>query len=464
MTREVLEDYLPGMVLYHQKVVTAMIGHIETTASNLRTRYLAASLLCKDAQNAQIAARHLESHLVQTPENQLNPWEKAFLADRDKMNQLGKFAKHMPPVVLWRGHREFKQLFIFIATRFASCPDHVLDCESIHAAWKWIEAVKRNLSFKMLNAILKLHNYMSTNGGLPDYSELEPYMVDVRDGLYRQGVALQRDPSVAPGSTWQALYASRFNLRASDMELARQLDPNETANPDNTALTAFSNYLRFLFENDIFYALDQVDPSVFFLVIRAKAAPGRNPVLGQGARGRKLAVAWFRKLEDTDNGIQVTPMGGDTGKLSVQLHTIAELAKTIGHYPATDHLHAEAEVEALYEEQFLGLEPVRYDSTLMGGVDNPWNFMLSNPVDLETYTFNERSVDELTKMALVRKLQITENSSDDLRNRRFDLNKDVLLAQLLHGPADPVVAPARGRGRGARGRGKAKARGRGRGP
>ena len=462
MTREAFDAAIPAMMEYHQSIVLAMTAHVATTTSNLATRYLAAGLLSMDAEKAQIAARVFESHLVKTPEAQLTSWEKAFLADDAKMNELGQFTEHMPPVVLWRGHGRFARLFIFVATRFASCPDHVLDSEGVHATWKWIEALKRNLSFKSLNALLKLQSYLNAHGSFPDPQVLNPYLLQISSGLWHQGEAIRRDPSVALGDTWKALYATRFNLSAEQIELARQVVANDAPNAVLDPATAFSNYLRFLFEIDTFYSLDKVDPSVFFLVARTRAAPGRDAMHEAEAKGRKLAVVWFQKHAEAGGGAQVRPMAGRHGELDMRLHTIAEIAIAAGHYLATDHLDTEAAVEALYEQHFLSLEPLRYDSVRMGGPGHHWDYILSNPIDVESHAFDTRSINDLTKMALARALQIDEGSSDDLRSRRWLLSKDVLLAHLAHGPPAPAVPPARG-GRG-RARGRAKARGRGRGP
>ena len=85
--------------------------------------------------------------------------------------------------------------------------------------------------------------------------------------------------------------------------------------------------------------------------------------------------------------------------------------------------------EAKYEEHFLKLEPLRYDShPIETGLGDPWSFVLSNPTDLETYCFNNRPVHELTKMALTRKLQMNDGTDDALSAKRWQLPKDTLSA------------------------------------
>ena len=58
---------------------------------------------------------------------------------------------------------------------------------------------------------------------------------------------------------------------------------------------------------------------------------------------------------------------------------------------------------------------------------------MTNPTNAEDYVFAKRSVKDLTKFALARRLQILHGGSDDLRNTRWGLNKDCLLAALVHG-------------------------------
>ena len=73
---------------------------------------------------------------------------------------------------------KFQALFKLLAPRFLLCPDHVLDCERVHARWQWCCAQKRALKLYTLNALLRTthmqgHNRMPTDGELFEYFEAE---------------------------------------------------------------------------------------------------------------------------------------------------------------------------------------------------------------------------------------------------------------------------------------------------
>ena len=86
----------------------------------------------------------------------------------------------------------------------------MLDSEGVHALWKWIEASKRALSFKMLNALLKLEGYLREYASFPDHAELNPHIMAIGEGLLAQYQAVRADGQVAPGATWQHIYTDRL--------------------------------------------------------------------------------------------------------------------------------------------------------------------------------------------------------------------------------------------------------------
>ena len=81
-------------------------------------------------------------------------------------------------MLLWKGHGKFEALFKFLAPRFLLGPDHVLDCERVHARWQWCCAQKRGLKLYTLNALLRTthtleHSRMPSDGELFEYLEAE---------------------------------------------------------------------------------------------------------------------------------------------------------------------------------------------------------------------------------------------------------------------------------------------------
>ena len=411
---------------------------------------------------ARAAGRAFHDHLLQNPTNAQSPYEQTFIANHEKMIQLERFCDQEPPVLLWRGQGRFAALFRFLSARFLSCPDHVLDSEGVHALWKWIEASKRALSFKMLNALLKLEGYLREYGSFPDHAELNPHIMAIGEGLLAQYRAVRADGQVAPGATWQHIYADRFNLRATDIELIRAPAAGGPV-AERTAVQAFSNYIRFLFEAGHIYCLNNLNDKLFFLVARTRSAPGKEAATHDEAQGRSLAIVWMEKFMDVPEGIHIRPVAGRTGELHMELCTVSEIARAAGYFPQVEIDDTAAIVEAKYEEKLLSFEVIHFDSVRIGEDVDPWGFILSNPVDVETLCFNTRGVVDLTKMALARKLQLNDGTSDALRAERWQLSKDNLLAALalaLDGGAvarpaaagaGAAVAPPAIRGRGGRG-------------
>ena len=147
----------------------------------------------------------------------------------------------------------------------------------------------------------------------------------------------------------------------------------------------------------------------------------------------------------------------------MELCTVSEIARAAGYFPQVEIDDTAAIVEAKYEDKLLCFEVIHFDSARIGEDVDPWGFILSNPVDVETLCFNTRGVVDLTKMALARKLQLNDGTSDALRAELWQLSKDNLLAALAlaldvgavarpaAAGAGAAVAPSSIRGRGGRG-------------
>ena len=67
----------------------------------------------------------------------------------------------------------FAPLFRFLAPRFLSNPDHVMDVERQHATWQRVLQRRRALKLKSLNAWLKLSDQLRDGGELPPSQELK---------------------------------------------------------------------------------------------------------------------------------------------------------------------------------------------------------------------------------------------------------------------------------------------------
>ena len=467
ITQQTINDVLPDMMAYHAKVTLTMAAHVRMTADVLARSYLSAGLLQLNPVAAQVAARAFERHLASTPRALQTSFEQAFTDDDIKLNLLGQFCDVNPPVLLWRSNGRFAALFHFLAVRHLSCPDHVLDSEGVHALWKWIEQTKRNLSFKMLNALLKLQCYLREFGNFPDsVGAYVTRIAEAEGALYR---AVTARGHVARGARAKDMYASRFNMSLADIQLlkeARAAGDNQQGAA--SAAQSFSNYLRFLFDAEEFYGLTGLNDSLYFLVARTRAAPGRQKVNEDDAQSRSIAIVWFEKVEENVDGtILVQPVAGSLGELHVVINTVAEIATACGYYPGVAAEDTAAVVEAKYERQILSFDVVHYESVRVGDSDGPWRFLVSNAMNIEDYTFDNRVVTDLTKMAFARKLQRLDGTSDDLRAERWTLSKSILIAQCLAavggGAAAVHAAALPGPKAKAKGKAKVKAKAKGKG-
>ena len=61
-------------------------------------------------------------------------FEKTFVSKPELVTSLHEFAEHKPPTVLWGAAARWKDLYIFVAVRFLTAPNHVLDCEGFAIA------------------------------------------------------------------------------------------------------------------------------------------------------------------------------------------------------------------------------------------------------------------------------------------------------------------------------------------
>jgi len=200
MTSEDIDDILPLLMEQHQQVSTRMASHLSLTALNIsRSTWMSAAMLDLDPAAAQCGARQFHDHLVRLSAQAASPYERAWLEDEEMMAQLAAFAAAEPPCLLWRKQGAFKGMFVFLADRFLGCPDSVLDCEGVHAKWKWVEHVRRAIAFPGLNAVLRLNDHLLQHQRLPDYEVLRPHMAALVAESRQQYEELRRTGDVARG-------------------------------------------------------------------------------------------------------------------------------------------------------------------------------------------------------------------------------------------------------------------------
>ena len=172
-------------------------AHLALVGENtFRTPWLAAQLLSKDPLAAQDAARTLLVHLNKTTPAARTLFENYLCGTKHLYDNLEEFGRADPPVRLWHARGQFEILFKFLAPRFLLAPDHVLDCERLHARWQWQCAKKRSLKMHSLNALLKVMHYQENNWW-PNDEELFPYL-QTEKGTERASSSAAADEGVAP--------------------------------------------------------------------------------------------------------------------------------------------------------------------------------------------------------------------------------------------------------------------------
>ena len=133
------------------------------------------------------------------------------------MQQISFMADDPQPECVWRKAGRCAYLFIFLADRFVGAPDTVIDCESIHAQWQRLGASRRNLKLLMLNALVKLRNFVCFHGGIPDYTALEEHIEHTRAGLQMEYAAVAAGGGVRGSHRLWHNAPLRFNLRPVDI-------------------------------------------------------------------------------------------------------------------------------------------------------------------------------------------------------------------------------------------------------
>ena len=214
---------------HHGRCLARLAADIESdrdtflrTCENIsKALWLSAGLLALNPEKARENARLLHDHIIRLPHGQGTPYEKHWKNDDHKMALLDTFAQEEPAILLWRGNGRYKDLVFFLGPRHEGPPDHVLDCESKHAEWQFIELTHRAMKLKMLNAILKIKVYLEEMGSLPAADLLDPYLqeaIEEQRLSYRRALA---DQNIAPGMQSDCFYRDKLNMRPCDIDLLK---------------------------------------------------------------------------------------------------------------------------------------------------------------------------------------------------------------------------------------------------
>ena len=460
----IAEDRLEEALDFHRKVSDRASSHLALIAENLaRTHWQAASLLSKDPEKAQAAARSLVNHIARTSPSSRSPFERFLFEDDDKWDCLVAFANARPAVRLWHGRGRFEGLFRWLATLFLVGPDHVLDCERVHARWKWIIATKRGVRLPSLNAILKVTHYLDGhNGVLPAHEDLEAHLQAARQQLEWDLQEVEDDDNVARGWRHQMVFRERFNLGGENWSLERNVEPRRNPPAGDAYKTTWRTYCRSVLQRGHFFQFSS-NLEVFFYINENKVLGGRQE-RGEGeAVGRNMVLTFFEAFAGHPG--MVRRVDRRDGAMHPRQMTVAELLQVCGMNLPHDPERSSAETEELLEEEFGRQELRRFSGHLETGSSELHVYMLAEETDAEEAFVKDMGLQNLTKIALARFLEKVGRGP-----RRAHWARTL---EDLQGEAGPLMAAegiaqgeARAKAKGkaavkAKAKGKAKGKGRG---
>ena len=382
------------------------------------------------------------------------------------MQQIEDFASIKPPVQLWRCNGHFSDLFYFLANRFLGAPDHVLDTESVHAQWKWIEVKRDGIKFKLLNALVKLRFYRFTNHRLPPSEQLRHQVEEIQRGHIARYNALVAGGDRHPAMLRDAPYLSRFNLRATDAVLIRDVDRAAAGKPNGSKKSpdiTLSSYIRCLFKPRHMYSFSNLDTrnsKKYLLVTENKSVAYRADSKPDQTFGRHMSVVWYEEALEVDpdeelsaSEIFLLPCGGDLPTLPVQEMTIGEISLAAGYYPTVLPNQTERDIEILHEQAVLNNNVEHFESRRCHGPGWARIVKSDTRADIEWWFFEQTDLNEMTRFAFARMLQVRDGLTDAQRTRVWSLTWDVLHGAFINTPAAlatvaaavgiaPPIAPA----------------------
>ena len=459
---QLLNAHLPAAMKFHRYISDRASSHLRLVLGNIaQTPWLASSLLSSDASVAQAAAQALLRHLASSPDR--SPFETVLFDDPALYQSLVDFAYARPAVLLWHGRGHFQDLFRFLAARFLAGPDHVLDCERIHARWQWITQFKRGLKLHSLNALLKMYCYLEQhNEEFPPHEHLAEHL-EVANRAMRDMRA--EAEWVAEGWRVEAGFRERLNLNPENHALVY---PAPRAEPQPSSYEhTWGTYCRTVLVRGHWYHWAEY-PRVYFYVVENKVLAGRAKRAPQAALGRDLVITFF---EPVGQNLVKRVDPDSAGKLL----SVAELVDNIVAPFAQDPNRTDRELEILLEDRFSTLDLRRFQGILETEAEDIQTYTLYSEESAEDIFFDNSRLQDLTKIAIARRLErATGESRKDLwklslvrlRARAAEAN---LIAQAdlegLEGGGheEPPAPRARGRGRGRGARGRNGGRGRARG-
>ena len=287
--QDLVEIHLREALDFHRTVTDSAASHLALVGDNtFRTPWLAAKLLSTDKSLARAAAQDLARHLASTRPGNRTLFEAHVFGCETLWRDLVAFSETNPPVLLWHGKGKFQNLFRFLAPRFLLAPDHVLDCERVHARWQWLCLLKRALKVHSLNACLRLTHYLEHNP-FPSNEDLQPHLQAEAHEHRVNLQAMMAEGEIATGWRREFLYRERLGLSPQEANLIAAdavgyIAPH--AMVGSPFAIAWRNYVKSVLRKGFMYKISQ-RPETILYVSENKTLAGKEDKTNEGeASGR----------------------------------------------------------------------------------------------------------------------------------------------------------------------------------
>ena len=447
-----VSEWIQEALTFHRGVSDQAAAHLNLLLDNtFRTPWLAAKLLSTDKVLARTSATSLMKLLATTRPSNFSAFEKHIFEHQGMWQNLDDFSKAEPAEYLWGNKGKYEILFRFLAPRFLLAPDHVLDCERIHARWQWACANKRAIKIMTLNGSLRLQHYLENNQVFPSDEDLLQHLHAEREQHKMAIMTLEGDTAL--GWRSQAIYMNRFNLAPEDRDLVCD-DPVvhvPQAPAGGPFAIAWRNYMRTVLKKGFMYKFTS-RPSVIFYIAENKILAGREDRTYSGeAMGRKMAIVFF---EEQEGGL-VRPVNQDIMRIRQELMSMAELMQTIGvirlpHDPERTAATTELLLEAHLQDQ----EILRFSCDVEPEAPQVHTYSLGPEVLAETAFALETPAELRTKMLMARALQRNGDLlPEESLQSAWSLNLEALRERSRHlfpaapeGPEAPALKRKRQKG------------------
>ena len=179
----------------------------------------------------------------------------------------------------------------------------------------------------------------------------------------------------------------------------------------------------------------------------SNSLPGRGEKAESEAINRHFGLTWFVKVDDLPDGVLARRTAREGQHMDLMLQTPAELLCAAGWMPPVAVDASAREVELMLEATFLDHTLVRFEHQQeTADAEDPFVFNLRNPNDVEQMMWDGKSLPEMPKMALARRLEVLH-----VRNRVECFNS---MSKIMMIYISQVPAAGKGRARDRKGGGR----------